>query len=285
VVIRVKEFPMKVRIAKHSGFCFGVKRAIQVARQAAAVHKNIYIKGELVHNQEVCRQIEKLGIRKVSYLAQVPRGAALIVKAHGEPAATYRAAKEKKIKIIDATCPMVKDIHKKAKEMEQAGFSVIIIGDKNHEETVGIVGNIQKGIIVENKCEAQRLKNRLGNKIGVVCQSTQNIDEVTATIASLAHHAQVLLFSNTVCQPTRLRQGEIENLAKNCNATLVVGSKNSANTKRLYSIAKKINRNTFWVNSAGDTNKEMFKKFKTVGIIGGASTPPETLEEVYKKLS
>ncbi|MDD5583905.1 MAG: 4-hydroxy-3-methylbut-2-enyl diphosphate reductase [Candidatus Omnitrophica bacterium] len=276
---------MKVHIAKHSGFCFGVKRAIQVARQAAAAHKNIYIKGELVHNQEVCRQIEKLGIRRIASIAQLPFGSTLIVKAHGEPIATYRAAKAKKIKIIDATCPMVKDIHKKAKGMEQNGYAVVIIGDKNHEETIGILGNIKRGLIVENKDDASRLKNILGKKIGVVCQSTQNIEEVTDTVAALAQHAEILLFSNTVCRPTRLRQSEIENLAKSCQATLVVGSKNSANTKRLYTIAKKINRNTFWIRNAHDTSKSMFKNFKTVGIIGGASTPPETLEEVYKKLS
>ncbi|MDD5194951.1 MAG: 4-hydroxy-3-methylbut-2-enyl diphosphate reductase [Candidatus Omnitrophica bacterium] len=276
---------MKVHIGQHSGFCFGVKRAIQVAKEAARLHKNIYIKGELVHNQEVCRQIEALGIKTVSTLKSVPGGSVLIIKAHGEPLATYINAKRKKIKVIDATCPMVKDIHKKAKEMEQKGFRVAIIGDKNHEETIGILGNIKNGSIVENIADLRKLKSGLGEKIGVVCQSTQNIEDVSVIVAKLAKITHALLFFNTVCRPTYLRQKEIERLAKNCSAVLVVGSKNSANTKRLFFIAKKINPNTFWVNNAKSIAKNSFKKFGSVGVIGGASTPPETLEEVYKKLS
>lgn len=275
---------MKIYLAKHCGFCFGVKRAIKIAKETAAKYENIYIKGDLVHNEGVCKDIENSGVKRVDSLKGLPAGSNVIIKAHGEGLETYKTLEEMGLNIVDATCPMVKDIHKKARELEKNGYQVIIIGDRNHEETKGILGNVKNGIILENKTEVEKFKKVIGSKIGVLCQSTQTLENVAASIYQLAKHAEELLFVNTICNPTRLRQKEIEKLSATLAAMLVVGSKKSANTKRLYEAARKINKNVFWITS-DKINKNNFRKFKTVGIIGGASTPVEVLQTIARRLN
>ncbi|MFA5271350.1 MAG: 4-hydroxy-3-methylbut-2-enyl diphosphate reductase [Candidatus Omnitrophota bacterium] len=274
---------MKLHLAKQSGFCFGVKRAIKIAKACATKYNNVCIKGDLVHNENVCKDIESMGIKKVLHLNNLPSSSTIIIKAHGEAKATHEELKNKGLRIIDATCPMVKDIHKKAAGMEKNNYQVVIIGDKNHEETKGILGNISKGIIVENSFEVKKIKNLLNKKIGVVCQSTQNQENVSLVLYELSKYAQEIKFINTICQPTRLRQKEIEKLAQKCNAVLIVGSKKSANTKRLYEVACGKNKNTFWLAS-GNIDKRSFSKFKSIGIIGGASTPVEIIGRLKEKL-
>ena len=275
---------MKIYLAKHCGFCFGVKRAIKIARETAAKYKNVYIKGDLVHNEDVCKSIEESGIKRTDSLESLPKGSNVIIKAHGEPLKTYKCLKLMGLNIVDATCPMVKDIHKKAQELEEKGYQVVIIGDRNHEETKGILGNIASGAIIENKDEVLKFKDGLKDKIGVLCQSTQTLENVTATMHELSKQTEELLFINTICNPTRLRQKEIEKLSYKCDAVLIVGSKKSANTKRLYEAAKKINKNSFWIMSE-KINKNHFRKFKSVGIIGGASTPVEVLQKIAGRLN
>lgn len=274
---------MKIYKAKQSGFCLGVRRAIKIAKDAASLYPRVYIKGDLVHNEEVCREIEGRGIKKVANLNSIPPQAIFLIKAHGEPKKTYLEAKRKKLKIIDATCPMVKDIHKKVQELEKKGYRVVIIGDRNHEETKGIQGNINKGIIIETKDDLAKFKDKLKGKIGIVCQSTQDIENVSLIIGELSKLAKELTFINTICEPTTRRQKELNSLASRCEAVLVVGSKKSANTRRLYQLAKKINKNTFWVSNSSQIKKKI-KKFPSVGVIGGASTPDKVLEEVIVNL-
>ncbi|MDD4954617.1 MAG: 4-hydroxy-3-methylbut-2-enyl diphosphate reductase [Candidatus Omnitrophica bacterium] len=280
----IRKSGVKIYLAKHCGFCFGVKRAIKIAKEAGVKYKNVYIKGELVHNEGVCEDIEKSGIKRADFLNKLPPRSNVIIKAHGEPLETYEKLKAMDLNIVDATCPMVKDIHKKARELEEKGYQVVIVGDRNHEETKGILGNIKNGIILENKDEAVRFQEDIKNKIGVICQSTQTLENVVEVINRLARHAEELLFINTICNPTRLRQREIEELSMRCKAVLVVGSKKSANTKRLYEAAKKINKNSFWITSQY-INKNNFRRFTSIGIIGGASTPVEVLETIAGRLN
>jgi 4-hydroxy-3-methylbut-2-enyl diphosphate reductase len=291
----VEYIAMKINLAKHSGFCFGVKRAIQIAKETASDCSSIYptgekppcgvyIKGDLVHNEEVCSEIERKGIKKVNSIQDIPKNSTLVIKAHGEPLKTYKEAKLKSLKIVDATCPMVKDIHRKAKKTEDNGYQIIIIGDRNHEETIGILGNIKSGLVLENKEDINQARNKISKKVAVFCQSTQNIENVSSIISCLVGYAEELLFINTICQPTRLRQNEIKEIASGSNVTLIVGSKKSANTKRLYNIARKINKNTFWISNTKTLKRCKFIKFRSIGIIGGASTPKEVLENIYNKL-
>ena len=289
---------MKIYKAKNLGFCFGVERAIEITKRAVSKFKKshsglenskganlgekIYIIGDLVHNERVSEEIQRMGVKKVKDIDSIPSGATLLIKAHGVPQKLYSEAKRKNINIIDATCPKVAQIHKKVKNLEEKGYQIIIVGDKNHEETIGILGNTKKGIVVEKETDLKKIKHKIKKKVAVVVQSTQNIDDVAKIIYQLSKIAKELFFINTICEETEKRQKEVKELAKKCEAILVIGSKKSANTTRLYRISKKINDNTFLV-----TKPELpqnIKRFKTVGIIGGASTPLSLLEEVYKKL-
>lgn len=275
---------MKIYKAKHSGFCFGVKRAIQITQKTLVNAKNVYIQGDLIHNEIVGRQLEGAGLKRVHSLDEAPCGAILIIKAHGQPRKTYQQAKTKNLHIIDATCPMVTDIHRRAKELESKGYQVVIIGDRNHEETIGILGNVHAGLVVEGKKDVEKLKNQLKKKIGIVCQSTQDMENVSEIVAELTRVVEELLFINTRCQQTRLRQDEIKRIALEADAVLIVGSKTSANTKRLYQLAKKINKNTLWIDEPKEINAQKLARYKSVGIIGGASTPGEVLDEICAKL-
>jgi 4-hydroxy-3-methylbut-2-enyl diphosphate reductase len=274
---------MQIRLARNSGFCFGVKRAIKIAKETARAQNGVYIKGDLVHNEGVCKQIEALGIKKINSLTKLKSGETIIIKAHGEPLKTYEILRKKKVNIVDATCPMVRDIHKKAAELKAQNYTIVIVGDRHHEETIGIIGNINAGLVLQNKNEVAKFSHRLGPKIAVLCQSTQNIENVGSILAQLAKYSEELIFINTICRPTRMRQAEIEDLSEECEAILIVGSKKSANTKRLYEAAKKKNKNTFWITS-NKIDRKRFLGYRSVGIIGGASTPVEILESIAKEL-
>ena len=272
---------MKIYKANFSGFCFGVKRAIQIAKESAKKFKNLYILGDLVHNENVYREIEKLGIKKVKSLKETPFSSFLLIKAHGEAKNTYQEARKRKLKIIDATCPRVKEIHQKTQELEKKGYQVVIVGDKNHQETKGILGNIKEGIVLGKENDLKKIK--LKKRIAVLSQSTQDIEKVAKITSLLLKNCEELFFVNTICVANRLRQKEVEKLAKKCKAVLVVGSRKSANTKRLYEKSIRLNKNTFWI-SKPKIKKERFSKFTSIGIIGGASTPYDDLEKIYKIL-
>ena len=274
---------MKIRRAKHSGFCFGVRRAIDIAKKTAAKEKNTYIIGDIVHNEIVTKKILSWGIKKVPSLDKIPEKSTVIFKAHGTPLALYKQAQKRKLKIVDATCPMVTEIHRKAKELEKEGYQIVIVGDKKHEEVTGIRGHLNKSLVIENKLQAQNavLKRK---KTALICQSTQNIDNAAAILEKLAKKTDRLLFLNTICSATRNRQKEVKKTAQDNEAVIIVGSKKSANTKRLYQVAKKINKNSFWVQTENDIATKEFKKFSSIGIIGGASTPSQILNKIYYKL-
>lgn len=272
---------MKITIAKNAGFCFGVKRAIDIALESAH-HKThpVYMLGDIVHNENVVGKIEATGIQKVKNLTQSKKGS-LLIRAHGSAQKIIEKADTLGLKIIDATCPMVKEIHKIAVDMDTKGYKIIVIGDHKHDEVQGIVGQIQhKAIVLEDINDIKKKITKKIPKAAVVVQSTQNLEKVFKMHKMLKGYVADLQFFNTICSPTRLKQAEIQNLPKENDCVIVIGSKTSANTKRLYQIAKSINPNSYWVNSAAELKKEWFKKAKSVGITAGASTPDETIQEI-----
>ena len=279
--VRRCEKRMKITVAKSAGFCFGVKRAIDIALESAkAPQAAVYMLGDIVHNENVVKKIEKVGIKKIRTLRQSKNGS-LIIRAHGSAQKTLEKAAGLGLKVIDATCPMVKEIHTIAIDMDKRGYKMIVIGDHKHDEVQGIIGQIQhKAIVLEN---TQDIKKKIKKKIPkacVVAQSTQNLEKVLALYETLKNYVDELAFFNTICSPTQLKQSEIKNLPKENDCVIVIGSKTSANTKRLYEIAKSINSRSYWVNSVSELKKEWFNHVKSVGISAGASTPDETIQEI-----
>lgn len=273
---------MKINLAKSAGFCFGVKRAIEIALKTAKSNIKVYMLGDIVHNKDVVREIEKTGIKKIKRLTR-GRNKILLIRAHGTSVNTLQKARRLGYKIADATCPMVKEIHKIAQDMEQHGYRLIVIGDKKHDEVHGIIGQIKGKAIVIDTIRHIPLRIIKGiKKAGVVVQSTQNLKKALQIVEILKQYIPELKFSNTICKPTRTKQQEIRAMPLKNNIMIIIGSKNSANTKRLYEISKSLNKRSFWVTSKNEIKSGWFKNAKSVGITAGASTPESTTKSVIE---
>lgn len=275
---------MRINIAKSSGFCLGVKRAIKMALVEARNHRHVYMLGDIVHNEEVVRQIRKAGIKKVAKLKPTKQGVFLI-RAHGLGLKTINQARRLGYRIEDATCPMVKEIQRISKNMEQQGYRIIIIGDKRHAEVKGISGQLSKGALIidsEKNIALDKIKGII--KAACVVQSTQNIEKVLKIVEILKQYIKNLKFYNTICRPTMIKQAEIKNLARENDLIIVIGSRKSANTKRLYQLAKSINKQTRWIQSKNELRAKWFKGKKHVGVASGASTPDSTTQGVLEQI-
>jgi len=275
---------MKITVAKSAGFCFGVKRALQIARNAAATTKNVYMLGDIVHNETVVRSIMDSGIKKTG---RITKGSdkTLLIRAHGAPSSVYEKAKKAGNLLIDATCPMVKEIHRLASRAEKDGYPVIVIGDKKHDEVRGILGQLtKKALVIDsvNSIPLARIKKL--DKAAIVVQSTQNIDKVLTIVDTLEKHIKDLKFFNTICLPTKTKQDEIRKMPLSNDVLIVIGSKTSANTKRLYEISHSLNKKSYWIQSEEEIVPSWFKGAKTVGITAGASTPDATTRAVVSRI-
>jgi len=275
---------MKVNLANSAGFCFGVRRAINIAMETSKTNQPVFMLGDIVHNEEVVKKIQESGIKKINRLSS-GKGKTLLIRAHGCSKKTLQMAKKLSYSIIDATCPMVKEIHAIAKKLENRGFKIIVIGDKSHDEVKGIVGQLKtKAIIIDNLKNIPIEKLRLLGKAGVIVQSTQNLDKVQKIIDILGKNIRRLEFHNTICKPTRAKQNEIKVMPLENNLMIIIGSKTSANTKRIYEISKSLNKRSYWVNSSREIKKNWLVRAKNIGITAGASTPESTIQEVLQKI-
>ncbi|MFA5231874.1 MAG: 4-hydroxy-3-methylbut-2-enyl diphosphate reductase [Candidatus Omnitrophota bacterium] len=275
---------MKVNLANSAGFCFGVRRAINIAIETAKTNQPVFMLGDIVHNEEVVKKIQESGIKKTNRLC-AGKGKTLLIRAHGCSKKTLRRAKKLGYSIIDATCPMVKEIHAIAKNLENRGFKIIVIGDKFHDEVKGIVGQLKtKAIIIDNLENIPIEKLKLLGKAGVVVQSTQNLDKVLEIIKILKQNVSELEFHNTICKPTRSKQNEVKVMPLKNDVMIIIGSKTSANTKRIYEISKSLNKRSYWVNSSHEIKKNWLAKAKSTGITAGASTPESTIQKVLQRI-
>ena len=276
---------MKITVAKSAGFCFGVKRALKTALLAAKREKNVYMLGDIVHNEDVVAKISEAGIKKINYLS-AGKGKTLLIRAHGASKHTLKKAKKLGYTIVDATCLMVKEIHKIAVMKERQGYKIIIIGDRRHDEVRGIAGQLKKRALVIDSLKnvpcAASLKQY--NKAAAVVQSTQSIENVINIIDKIKKNIPCFEFYNTICRPTTSKQQEARSLPLKNEVMIIIGSKTSANTKRLYEISKSLNKKTYWIQSEKNLQKAWFKEAARVGITAGASTPDETTRRVVEKM-
>jgi 4-hydroxy-3-methylbut-2-enyl diphosphate reductase len=240
--------------------------------------------GDIVHNEDVVRQISEAGIKKIKKLG-MGKGKTLLIRAHGTGIKTLKKARRLEYKVVDATCPMVNEIHRIARELEAKGYRIIVIGDKRHDEVQGIIGQLKRKAVVIDDIENIPFDViRRIQKGCVVVQSTQNIEKVLLIVGALKNCIRKLRFYNTICKPTRIKQEEIKILPLENDVMLIIGSKNSANTKRLYEISASLNKNTYWIESKKELEKSWFRKAKNVGVTAGASTPDTTTQAVIKYL-
>ena len=273
---------MKILVAKDAGYCFGVRDAVKLAKKSGADYDEVYMLGDIVHNEQVVSDLSKKGSKVVKNLDEIPKDKPVLFRAHGTDPETWKAAQKKKLNIIDATCPLVTEIHEEIKSLEEEGRRTIIIGDHNHDEVVGIAAQVKNAIIISNAEEALSLKKM--KRAGVVSQSTQMIENVQEILNILSEKVYDLRFVNTICFPTRRNHEQIKKLADTCDLMIVIGSYTSANSKRLTQLSLARNKNSFQVTCANELKKSWFSNISSVGISAGASTPDDLITDVINKV-
>ncbi|HOL66204.1 MAG TPA: 4-hydroxy-3-methylbut-2-enyl diphosphate reductase [bacterium] len=274
----------EVVVASSAGFCFGVKRAIEIAEKTALSGNEVVVLGDIVHNQDVVRRIQQSGIRKIARLGKGD-GKIFLVRAHGCSQELLEKAMARGYKIVDATCPMVKHIHHLARKSEKEGRALVVIGDQNHDEVRGILGQVRKKALVlqSDKPVPWQTLERLG-PVAVVVQSTEDLDRVEKLGGKLQQRLKDVKFYNTICQPTRKKQEEIRSLPLRHDVVIIIGSKTSANTRRLYEIARVLNPRTYWVQSAREVKPDWLGQARSIAVTAGASTPDEVTAAVVRRL-
>lgn len=274
---------MKILIAKSSGFCFGVKRAMEMALEAAKKYpKDLYTLGPLIHNPQAVEYLEGLGIKVKNRVKDISKGT-VILRSHGVPLEELKQAKEKKIRIIDATCPIVKRAQFYAKFLHRHGYSLLIVGEAHHPE-VEAIRSYQNGW-VEVVEHVETLK-KLGpwDKLGIIAQTTQSFNLFKEVVATCLEKTREIRVFNTICHATTLRQKESVEIAKKVDCMIVVGGYNSGNTLRLASICKEVQPNTHHVEIAKELRPKWFLGKDQVGLTAGASTPPWIIQAVEQKI-
>ena len=273
---------MKLLIAKDSGYCFGVRDAVELAYKTAEESGDVFMLGNIVHNENVVNDLDKIGAKVVRTLDKVPDGKSILFRAHGTTTDVWKKAKNMGMNIIDATCPLVKEIHNEVKALDSEGRCIIIIGDHGHDEVVGIASQVKNPIIVSSPEEAQNLRKM--KKVGIVSQSTQTIENVQTIINIIMTKAFDLRFVNTICFPTKRNQQQLKDLSEKCDVMLIIGSFTSANSKRLHQLALERNKKSYQVTCADEIESEWFNNAEIVGISAGASTPDSIIQDVIQHI-
>lgn len=273
---------MKILLAKDAGYCFGVRDAVNLAYDTADKDGDVYMLGHIVHNENVVKDLDNAGAKVVDSLDNIPEDKPVLFRAHGTSVETWNKANKKNMNIIDATCPLVLEIHDEVKKLEAEGRKIIIVGDHGHDEVKGIASQVKDPIIVSSSKEASTLRKY--KRAGVVSQSTQTIENVQEIINIIMTKVFDLRFVNTICFPTKRNQTQIKELAKQCDIMVVIGSFTSANSKRLTALAKERNDKSYQVTNADEINPNWFKEVEIVGVSAGASTPDKIINDVLEKI-
>lgn len=274
-----------------AGFCYGVKRAVDLSKEIKQnnPNKKIYILGELIHNAQAIKDLEELGIQTVDEIPADKNGIC-IIRTHGEAPAVIEEIKKAGCEVVDATCPDVKKVQNKASELAQKDFQVVIVGKSEHPEVIAIKGhadaeNKKEAIVVSCASEIQSQRDKLKENVGVVVQTTQKRELLEEITAEIVKYAKEMVVCNTICPATKNRQKEALKIADEADMMVVVGGKNSANTTHLAQIL-----NTFIETIHIETEDELeqyqdlIEKSQNIGVTAGASTPEETIEKIIKRI-
>ncbi|MEN8262032.1 MAG: 4-hydroxy-3-methylbut-2-enyl diphosphate reductase [Nitrospirota bacterium] len=272
---------MKITIAKTAGFCFGVKRAIDITFDLARDrNEGIYTYGPLIHNPQVVSELEQKGVNASTDLYS-PDIKTLIIRTHGVGPETYAETSKMGYSVIDATCPFVKKAQKYAKALKDEGYQVLIIGDRLHPEVQGLIGFSGEDAIVAGNAENL---THLKKKVGIIVQTTQSFDTFREVVLQVISSAREVKIYNTICDSTTQRVRETKKVAEKVDLMIIVGGKNSANTNQLVKLSKKVCAIVHHIEVADEIKDEWFDKAESIGITGGASTPQWIIDDVEEKI-
>lgn len=278
---------MNVKVAGNAGFCFGVKRAVDVVYEEINNGGLIYTYGPIIHNEEVVEDLRKKGVKvidSVEELKEIPKGT-IIIRSHGISKDLFDKMSYYGHKVVDATCPFVKKIHKTVRDNPER--HIVIVGNPNHPEVEGIIGwcKSENYTVLENTDDAKQFSIPLETKLCIIAQTTFNYNTFQELVEIILKKGYDIYVLNTICNATQSRQAETYEMAKKSDAMIVVGGKQSSNTRKLYEICKKECENTYYIQKPGDLDLSKFKSFQNVGITAGASTPHNIIKEVLTVMS
>ncbi len=270
---------MEIRLAKSYGFCFGVKRAIKIAEQT----KNSKTLGPLIHNKkEIDRLKNEFKVDLIEDIDKVNKDETIIIRTHGIAKNRLRDLQKKTKNIIDATCPYVTKPQQIVEKMSEEGYSIVIFGDKNHPEIKGVMSYAKDPIVVLNVDELESKK--LKEKVATVAQTTRKFEEYQKIINYLMQRCKEVRVFNTICNATFENQDAARELSKEVDIMIVIGGKNSSNTKQLYRICKENCKDSYLIEDENELNRDWFKNKKICGISAGASTPNWIIQKVIDKI-
>lgn len=273
---------MKILVAKTAGFCFGVKRAIDIAFQIAQEkRKGVYTFGPIIHNPQVVERLRKKGIVPIDSIEAKKDIRALIIRTHGIPLEISQEILSRGYEIIDATCPFVKKAQYYAKLLSKEGYQVVILGEKNHPEVQSLMSYAGSDAVVVN---GETPLPKLKRKIGIVVQTTQPLEALRNVLSSALKLAKEIKVYNTICNSTALRLNETERMARKVDVMFVVGGKNSANTTQLVRLCESLAVPTYHIETGLEIRKAWVRSAKTIGITAGASTPAWIITGVEKRM-
>jgi (E)-4-hydroxy-3-methyl-but-2-enyl pyrophosphate reductase len=287
---------MEITLSKYAGFCEGVARAYGIVEKIAKdpqTKRPIFILGSLVHNSDVVEKIEKLGVQKVSiegtsedFFAKIKdKVGTLVITAHGVGPEIYALAEKYGVPLVDTTCPRVIKVQRLAKTFLGREAQIVIIGEKKHKEVIGICGWAENKVsIVETQEDLQRLALDPNRKIAVISQTTQDQEFVAASASAIAQEYPQVEIVDSICLTTHNRQTEMKELAQKNDVVIVVGCPESANSTRLWEIAKRINPESHFIQSSAELEKQWFAGFGKVAVTAGASTPAWIIDSIVEKI-
>lgn len=281
---------MKIIVGRTAGFCYGVKRAVEGAKEEVKKNnKSIFCLGEIVHNKQVVEELKNEGIIFVEEIDQAK--GKTIIRAHGVPKEEYEKAKKMNINIIDYTCPNVLKIHEIANEYSKKGYYIFLCGNEKHPENIGTISYCGNNFsIIEKEDDVYKalknLKKSKLEKLLLISQTTYSLEKfriIEEIIGNELDKNTKLVVKNTICKATEFRQKETEEISKNVDCMIIIGGNNSSNTKKLYEIANRNCKNCICIETVEDLDLAELRKYDKIGIMAGASTPKKSIEEVKLK--
>ena len=288
VPIPVFTAPRRVLLAAPRGYCAGVERAIDIVEVALATYgPPVYVRKQIVHNLHVVRDLETRGAVFVEELDEVPEGSTVVFSAHGVSPAVHAEAKVRRLRVIDATCPLVTKVHQEARKFAAKGYDIVLVGHAGHEEVAGTMGHAPEAVhLVGDEDEAARVQVADPERVAYLTQTTLSVDETAGVIDTLRGRFPVLAGprSDDICYATQNRQAAVKTLARDCQLVLVIGAENSSNSVRLVEVARAAGAQSHLVSQASAIDPAWFEGVDTVGISSGASAPEWLVGELVAAL-
>jgi len=276
---------MEIICGKTAGFCYGINRAVNMAKEELTKRDKIYCFGELAHNPYVVEELTNMGMVTIHYLSEVEKGSTVMFRAHGVPPSAYEEASKRGLKVIDLTCPKVLKVHDIARKYKEEGAYIIITGEKGHPEILGTEGCAGKNsIVILELEEAENLDLSDKENVVLISQTTFSVEKFAKIEEILKKKKNDIKIIKTICAATHERQAETKQIAENVDLMVIIGGAKSSNTNKLYNISKEHCKEVIFAHDEKDIDRKFICKFNKIGVMAGASAPQELIQRVIEKI-